>query len=180
MTTRPNKPRAKKTPDQTVAVTRRPQPHGGALLVGGNPGNKGGQGAVPSELRRRLVGSFADRVGVIEQVADGVPIRRVRVSLAEVLRFAVCPKCGEELEKTASDPASMIEFEATESASARDRLAALDLAAKYGLGVKDELTVTSLDVQSRLGRLVDGLVRLLPPEFLAPVRQLMDEVWNDG
>ena len=46
------------------------QPHGGALLAGGQPGNRGGPGRVPSVLRERLRGSLDERVVVLEQIAD--------------------------------------------------------------------------------------------------------------
>ncbi len=50
-----------------------PQPHGGAILQGGNPGNRGGSGGgrPPSVLRQRLRDSADDRMKVLEEVADG-------------------------------------------------------------------------------------------------------------
>lgn len=71
----------------------------GGRLRRGNPGNKGGLGRTPSEIRQKLRGSFADRVKVCEKIAD--------------------------------DP----------KASPSDRLRALDLLAKYGLGT----TITETD-----------------------------------
>jgi hypothetical protein len=45
--------------------------HGrGALLSGGVPGHKGGGGRPPSEVRARCLGSFAERVAVLEEIAD--------------------------------------------------------------------------------------------------------------
>ena len=58
-----------------------PQPHGGALLTGGKPGNKGGTGRAPSVVRERCRGSFYERVHILEKIADlpGVdPRDRVR------------------------------------------------------------------------------------------------------
>jgi len=40
-----------KTTVKTTAVEQVPQPHGGALNVGGTPGNKGGSGRPPNWLR---------------------------------------------------------------------------------------------------------------------------------
>lgn len=42
----------KKTPAKTVVMI--PQPHGGALKSGGNPGNVGGTGRPPSAIRARM------------------------------------------------------------------------------------------------------------------------------
>jgi hypothetical protein len=46
------------------------QPHGGALLSGGVPGHKGGGGRPPSLVRALCLGSFAERIKVLEQIAD--------------------------------------------------------------------------------------------------------------
>ena len=56
-----------KTPVESPTLV--PQEHGGALLRGGNYGNKGG-GRPPSEVRARCLGSFAERVAVLEEIAD--------------------------------------------------------------------------------------------------------------
>ncbi len=77
-----------KTPAQTPVLT--PQAHGGALLSGGKPGNKGG-GRTPNEIR-----------GTLRQIIDdfGVPW------ITDVLnapRTAVCANCGANVEPPASD-----------------------------------------------------------------------------
>src|SRR3990167_11098170 len=55
------------TPERPALV---PQRHGGALLAAGVVGNRGGPGAPPSELRARLRGALAERVRIIEEIAD--------------------------------------------------------------------------------------------------------------
>jgi hypothetical protein len=45
--------------------------NGGTLLVG-NPGNAGGLGATPSAIRLLCRKSFAERVPILEQIADGL------------------------------------------------------------------------------------------------------------
>lgn len=55
--------------DQEAALIQ--QPHGGALLPGGMPGNAGGAGRPPSEVRRACRESFFDRIPVLESIADG-------------------------------------------------------------------------------------------------------------
>jgi hypothetical protein len=70
----------------------RPQSHGGALLPGGQPGNRGGSGAPPSAIRSRCRESFLSRIAIAERIADD------------------------------------------ESQDARDRLKALELLARLGLG----------------------------------------------
>jgi hypothetical protein len=75
------------------------QPHGGAIKQGGNVGNRGGMGAVPSAIRERLRGSFAQRITVLEAIAD--------------------------------DP----------DLSPADRIRALDLMARYGIGTDSKVEV---------------------------------------
>lgn len=48
-----------------------PGANGGQLLVG-NPGNKGGTGKPKSEVRERCVGSFDERIPILEQIANDV------------------------------------------------------------------------------------------------------------
>lgn len=45
------------------------QDHGGALLKGGKPGNKGG-GRTPSQLRRAALKSLDERLQIYEEIAD--------------------------------------------------------------------------------------------------------------
>src|SRR5687768_5504396 len=46
----------------------------GALLSGGLVGNRGGLGRPSSEVRARCRGSFADRIHILESIADDVSI----------------------------------------------------------------------------------------------------------
>jgi hypothetical protein len=168
---------AKPTPKSGSALI--PQPNGrGALLSGGKLGNKGGIGRPPSELRARLVGTFAQRVGVIESIADGAPVKVVEVPLLTLLQYATCPRCGDALTPTVSvADAVMTQIRVTESASPGDRLKALDLAGKYGLGVKEEITVTSPDVVTRLQRQV-SVILSRETWSAADLLTALDEVWT--
>ena len=105
-----------------------PQPNGrGALLSGGMPGNAGGSGPAPSELRARLRGSFAQRMHVLEQFADGV------VTITEQ-----CPACGYQAEPTTE----------ALSLTPADRTRAMALLAKYGLGLEKTIRLEGFtDVQ---------------------------------
>ena len=108
-----------------------PQPHGGALRVG-NPGNVGGAGRPPSEIREKLRGSFAQRIGIIEELADDK---------------AVSPS---------------------------DRLKALDMLGKYGLGKQ----VDADDVRGRLRSTLDLLERELGPDHYRRLYPLLKEIWK--
>ena len=57
-----------KTAGQTAGLI--PQAHGGALLRGGKPGNRGGSGRPPDVIRQRCRESFDKRIPILEQIAD--------------------------------------------------------------------------------------------------------------
>src|SRR5215213_9855370 len=84
---------AQPTVDPTTAEHSKPvkipQPHGGALNAGGTPGNRGGRGYPPSEVRRIARDAFAARVPILERIAEG----RIVVPLEER-----CASCGHEPE----------------------------------------------------------------------------------
>ena len=95
------------------SVPMRPGRNGGRLRNGSRPGNKGGTGRPPSEIRKKLRGSFEERIKVIEAIADDA------------------------------------------KASTAERLKALDLMAKYGLGTTSTSTDTEGNDVPRPGRLTD-------------------------
>lgn len=64
-----------------------PQPHGGALFVGGLPGNKGGSGRPPGLTRQLAARKMPKHVRTLDAIALG----RTTVTIAEK-----CPKCGFE------------------------------------------------------------------------------------
>ena len=114
-------------------VQRIQQPHGGALLAGGQPGNRGGLGKPPSALRERLRGSLDERVVVLEQIADD------------------------------------------ESATHRDRIRAVDILAKYGLGQLREVSVE--DVRGRLSATIELLRQELDPSEADRLIMHLRDIW---
>ncbi len=102
------------TTAKTENVELVPQPHGGALLAGGKPGNKGG-GRTPSEIRELMRKPLAKLLPIITEIAE-----------AKDTQTVTCPKCGEK-------------FEATSWVKASDKLKAVDLLARYGIGTSKEV-----------------------------------------
>lgn len=117
-----------KEPEETTVgttVARRTQPgrNGGTLLVG-NPGHKGAGGIVSGHLRTHCRGSFAERVPILEAIADGKPLdftKRVD---------------GEEVTGSIS-------------ASIKERITAIETLGKYG-GVQDLALVVEEMPENRL------------------------------
>lgn len=93
-----------------------PGKNGGRLRNGGT--NKGGPGRPTSALREKLRGSFKRRVKILEEIADGDAVQIVKDAQ------------GHETDMRVSAPIA-------------DRLKALDLLAKYGLGT----TITETDTE---------------------------------
>lgn len=147
-----------------AAVALVPQPHGGAIKTGGNPGNRGG-GRTPSELRRRLREAAADRVEILEEIADGI----VKIPVV-----GVCEKCGHQHSAEKMGIKDIIE----KAVSANDRKQAIDTLLKYGVGTQDEISVVSPDVMARLEAQASRFVAELEADALAIVKAITDEVWQ--
>lgn len=63
------KKQAKKSGEKS-GVALVPQPHGGAIRRGSQAGNTPGTGRPPSEVSARALGSFDQRIPVLEGIAD--------------------------------------------------------------------------------------------------------------
>lgn len=88
-----------------------PQAHGGALYRGGVPGpHAPGAGRPREAVRRAALLSYAERIPILEQIADGKPIQRIQMVNG-----------GEEVE-------------AEVSAKPSDRIKAIEALGKAGLG----------------------------------------------
>jgi hypothetical protein len=114
-----------------------PQPHGGALRPGAGRGPKKGAanaGRPPSAVRAVLRESFADRVPLLERIAD-------------------------------DDTAPMAE-----------RLRALEVLARYGLGTADGIDLH--EVRERLRATVDAIRTTLPDDVAAPLLWRLRAIWT--
>ncbi|KKK90975.1 hypothetical protein LCGC14_2717600 [marine sediment metagenome] len=99
---------------ETVAPTLIPQKHGGSLLSGGTPGNKGG-GRTASELRGLMRRPLAKLLPVVERIAEATDTQEV-----------TCPECDHK-------------HQVTSWLKASDKLKAVDLLARYGIGTQQEV-----------------------------------------
>ena len=93
-----------------------------------------------------------DRVGVLKDIADGRAIRRVKVG-----------KEGEEVEAWVSPEPG-------------DRIRAIDVMAKYGIGVATDLTVDL--VRDRLVQTIAAIRRGMPAKLAAPFLIELEEIWR--
>ena len=125
-----------------------PQSHGGALYSGGVPGNLGG-GRPPDEVRRayRELGATKG-FNLVDSVLDG----NVRIRF-----YGMCPHCHKDSALPEGDALEKLLDEVGEAvrASVDQQLKANEQALKYGLGTKDETTIVSSDVTTRLQRTVE-------------------------
>ena len=111
-----------------------PQPHGGAIRNGSAPGNTPGPGRPKGVVRDQLAGVLEDRVPVVAAIADGEAVRKTRVPLSSLLRHARCPECDGKFEAKEGVAVPMVEIEGLISATPGERIKALDMAARFGLG----------------------------------------------
>ena len=108
------------------------QPHGGAIRVGSQKGNTPGTGRPPDEIRAKLreIG-VSKGVPFLSDVLDG----KITFTLT-----GVCSECGKESKPTDALWLRVLTDQIT--ASVDQRLKANEQAFKYGLGTKDEISVT--------------------------------------
>lgn len=137
-----------KTPTPGVLV---PQHHAdgsrGAIWQGRSANPKAGPGRPRSEVRDMLRAAVADRVPVLIDIMDGEVIKRVQVPLASILKHARCFHCEQGLTPLRPDQVMMVTIEGTESASPGDRIKAMDVALRYGVGAEkgyDEALIGAL------------------------------------
>lgn len=153
-----------------------PQPHGGALLPGGT--GAPGTGRPPSLVRERLVGSFAERVAVLEQIADGVPLEFAEIPLSAVLGYLICPQCDKPLVPKPEHVVEALILTVTGKRSARsgDRTKAMDVMAKYGLGTATDVSVEN--VRQRVQSTLDIIRQHVSPEQAVALFSALRPVWQ--
>jgi hypothetical protein len=134
--------------------------HGGGLLRVGNPGNKGGTGRPPSEIRQRCRGSFYDRIRILEEIADGV----VTITIREK-----CPNCGHRAKK------ADLKGTLPDAPPTADRIRAVDRLGHYGL--ENDKGVSAAEVGRRLGRTIDIIRETLEPEQAEALLGALRPVW---
>lgn len=79
----------------------------GGRLRRGNPGNRGGPGVVPNHIRTHCRGSFAERLPILEAIADGTPLKFTKEVDGEEVTGSI-------------------------SASIKERITAIETLGKYG------------------------------------------------
>lgn len=163
----------------TVARTARSPVNGAEIPLGAHPANTGGKagrsGRPTNEIRELMRGALGERTGIYTEIADGKPIQRTRVPVAALYKHVACTKCGEHqlAPKDADDVFAEIEVET--SASPRDRLAALDQLARYGMGAIKEISVDQ--VRERVQQTLDVIqARVSSEQYVAIVEEL-DPIW---
>lgn len=111
-----------------------PQPHGGALLAGGVPGNRGGVGQPPSVIRSLSREAWAERLPVLTTIADGEAVQTIDVPLASVLPHAKCPSCRGNLAAKNPSTAAIVSVRGKASAKPSERVRAMSELSKVGMG----------------------------------------------
>lgn len=146
------------SPAETSVAMTVPQ-HGGGRLRRGNPGNSGG-GRPPSVLRAQLAGSFAQRIKVAEAIADGKP-----------QLFLVAT----EVKDRKTGKMKWTQQRLKQSPSNADRLRALDMLAKYGIGAAQDVRLE--DVRDRLHQTLTILKALVEPERYELILRELEPIW---
>ena len=106
-----------------ASVSMRPGRNGGSIRVGGT--NQGGPGRPTDALRLTMRYALEERIPLLLSIIDGAPLDTFVLPDGSVVRV----------------PCQM-----------RDRIKALDLLAKYGLGVQKDITKTTRQVRIAIVR----------------------------
>lgn len=132
---------------------------------------------MPSAIREHLRGSFAERVSVLEAIADGEVIQRARLPLSAILPHVECPNCG-EIGVSAKEPknVALVQIEALVSATPKDRTKALDVLAKYGLG--SAKGITDEEIRERLAATLREIHAALPKEQAEALIARIEPHWT--
>ena len=152
----------KKSPGKSPGALVVPSHGGGLIRHGSLPGNTPGTGRPPSVLREKLRGSFEDRLHVAEEIADGRFVPNMPPAAA-----AMAAALGGE--DAGTNPV-MAEY------AASDRLKALDLLGKYGLGTTQGVSVDY--VTDRLENTYRVLVEELDAPTFDRVSTRLAHVWK--
>ena len=161
-------PRQAKRED--VAVVLRPAGKRPGQLQTGNPLTAGGMRLRAREACRE---AFHGRVGTLAEIADGKPVVQGQVPLYEVLQHATCPRCGDGLTLRKGATAK-VKIDGLLSASVPDRIRALDVMAKYGLGVPEK--TEGLGPED-LAELVEALAEATEPFVSDDDERRLEEAW---
>ena len=152
----------------TKAGSLVPQKHGGAIWKGTPETIVPGPGRPPEAIRAAMRELGASKgVPFLSDVLDG------KISYTLV---GVCSECGKE-----SRPSEQLWMRALADkiqASVDQRLKANEQAFKYGLGTKDEVSVVSPEVQSRVAQTVAAVTELLPADLAEPLLERLSDVWR--
>lgn len=150
---------------------------------GGRGPEPGHGGRPPNLLRSNLTDVLAKGVPAIEAIAMGMLVERKRFRVLDLLPYVEleCPNCGvegarESLKaklRSVDDIFQTIECDV--SASAADRIRALDLAGKYGPGVVKQIGVEV--VRDKIVETLDLLRERLDPKMFDELRPLLRTIW---
>ena len=159
-----------------TAVDLVPQRHGGALLRGGKPGNRGG-GRPRSLVRDDLL--QAGHEGAIATVHDmlaGKLVGRTRVSLFQIASKLTCSGCGKRGQFEGTADMGRLDISVETSATPRDRLRAAELLLRYGLGEAQGIDADA--VREALAATLSVLRNRLSPERFSLIADELKPLWT--
>lgn len=117
------------------------QPHGGALLAGGLPGNRGGPGRPKAELRARMRAMLDDAHEAMAAALAGERLAgEARAALLADPRVAGLPEAAR------AEVEAAIAEHVTATLTMRELIQTHESLARYGVGVQQEKDTTSTKV----------------------------------
>ncbi len=127
-----------------------PQPHGGYLVPGAGGGPQPGSGRKPAAVREACLLVIDQRIPLLEQIVDGEVIRKTEIG--------------------------GVETETRERVSVADRLRAIDLLAKYGLGPNNGVSADK--VREMVRQTLDVIRAHTSREQAADILRALQPIWS--
>lgn len=139
-------------------LVQHPNTKSGLLYAGGVPGNAGGTGRPPSAVRHAARESFASRINVLEEIADGATTIELREQ---------CPSCGYESPEKVRIPLKT---------AAADKVKALDLLGRVGIPQQREYVLP--EVRERVVHTAQVLREELNADDYERIATRLSVVWG--
>lgn len=161
-----------------------PGRNGGTLIPGAGRGPEPGKGGRPTSLlRSNLTAVLEAGVPHIAAIASGQLVEKTRARIRDLAPYLKCANCGEGgsgspgLGMVIADAENhmYVTIEVEQSATAADRIRALDLAGKYGPGAVKQIGVEV--VRDKVVETLDLLRERLDPKIFDELRPLLRDIW---
>lgn len=129
---------------------------------------------LPHAVRDSYREAFFARLDTLCAIADGRPVQVLKLELRSLVGLVECPSCHSPF--MPAEGTEDVKLELLGSASPKDRVQAIDVMGKYGLGALREVSTES--VRAKVGQTIDVIRSLLPPDDAVRIVNALRPIWT--